>query len=375
MIRQRILTSTCIALLAFAAGCGVQGNDEDQQPAVPSDSSDPSDQTGSGDNNQPGDQNPDPNPEPGPGDQNPDPEPEPEPEPGDQNPDPEPEPEPEPEPGEQNPDPEPEPKPGEQPVQPAVDVFGVTRMYPTRAGGEEWFLQENAQNDSRFNPQDTITRNSDGSWKVRDTQVRMTVYTTSGYKPSAITTYNRDQLAAKGYMQSPNDWRDVEITGFVKVNATNASDDNFAWYARGGRHNDSNSGCEGSAYKGDLYYDGRASFAKESWHVSYDYTSKPRVTQSIRGRWVGFKVVMYNITVGGKPAVKMESYLNDNADKVTWTKIFEHVDSGNFGGGARHCGASNDMMPITWGGPNAVFRWDSATDVDFKWLSVREIQP
>jgi hypothetical protein len=32
-------------------------------------------------------------------------------------------------------------------------------------------------------------------------------------------------------------------------------------------------------------------------------------------------------------------------------------------------------MPITWGGPIAVFRWDNANDVDFKWLSVREIQP
>jgi len=31
-------------------------------------------------------------------------------------------------------------------------------------------------------------------------------------------------------------------------------------------------------------------------------------------------------------------------------------------------------MPITWGGPIATFRWDSAEDVDFRWLSVREIQ-
>ena len=352
MIRQHILTSTCIALFALAAGCDVQGNDEGQPPAAPSDTNKPSDQTGSGDTNQPGDSKP-------------------EPEPGEQNPDPE----PEPEPGEQNPEPEPEPEPGEQPTGSALDVFGVTKMYPTRANGEEWFLKDDALNDPRFNPQEPITQNSDGSWKMQETQVRMTVYTTSGYQPSAISTYNRDELAAKGYMQSPNDWRDVEITGFVKVNATDAADDNFAWYARGGRHTDGNSGCEGSAYKGDLYFDGRTSFAKESWHVSYDYTSKPSITSSIEGRWVGFKVVMYNITVDGKPAVKMESYLNDNADKVSWTKIYEHVDAGDFGAGATHCGASDDMMPITWGGPNAVFRWDSATDVDFKWLSVREIQP
>ena len=343
MIRQRILTSACVALLALAAGCGVEGNNGEGTPPGSS----------SPDNTAPG-ENPSLNPSPSPGVQLPAPTPSPSPDPGVT-----------PEP---NPDPTPAPVASE-------DVFGVTRIYPTRAGGEEWFLAEDATSDPRFNPQETITRNSDGSWKMKSTKVRMTAYTTSGYKPSEITTYNRDELAAKGYMQSPNDWRDVEMTGFLKVNSTSASDDNFAWYARGGRHNDSNSGCEGSAYKGDLYYDGRVSFAKETWHVSYDYTNKPSATSSLQGRWVGFKVVMYNITVDGKPAVKLESYINDNADKVTWTKVFEHVDAGKFGGGASHCGASDDFMPITWGGPNAVFRWDSATDVDFKWMSVREIQP
>jgi hypothetical protein len=254
------------------------------------------------------------------------------------------------------------------------DVFGVEKIYPTKAGGEEWFLAEDATNDPQFDPQESITPNGDGSWKMTSSKVRMTAYTSSGYQPELITSYNRDELAQKGYMQSPNDWRDVEITGFVKVNATDATDDNFAWYARGGRHTDANAGCEGSAYKGDLYFDGTTSWAKESWHVSYDYTDKPSVTSSIVGRWVGFKAVIYNTVVDGTPAVKMESYLNDNADGVTWTKVMEQVDAGDFGTGASACGATNDMMPITWGGPNAVFRWDSATDVDFKWLSVREIQ-
>jgi hypothetical protein len=33
-----------------------------------------------------------------------------------------------------------------------------------------------------------------------------------------------------------------------------------------------------------------------------------------------------------------------------------------------------DAMPLTWGGPIAMFRWDGASDVDFKWFSVREIE-
>ena len=74
-------------------------------------------------------------------------------------------------------------------------------------------------------------------------------------------------------MQSSKDWKNVEMTGYVKVNS-GQSGENFAWYARGGRHtgNGNPEGCEGVAYKADLGYDGRTRFAKEQWHVSYDFT-------------------------------------------------------------------------------------------------------
>ena len=173
-------------------------------------------------------------------------------------------------------------------------------------------------------------------------------------------------------MQAANDWKNVEMTGFVKVNATRDMNDNFAWYARGGRHNDSLA-CEGSSYKGGLRYDGRVRWEKESWHVSYDQTPYKSATSSLLGRWVGFKSVMRNTLVGGKPAVRLELSLNDNADKVTWKKVYDVTDSGQMGGDTRHCGGSVDGMPLSWGGPIATFRWDSATDVDFRGLSVREI--
>jgi hypothetical protein len=256
-----------------------------------------------------------------------------------------------------------------------VDRFGVTMLYPSKEAGESWFLSEEADRDPRFDPQEPITRNADGSWKMQSDQVRMNVMTSTGYVPSDISTFNRDELAAQGYMQSPNDWKNVEITGFVKLNAATDPADNFAWYARGGRHNDQNGGCEGSAYKGDLHFDGRTRWAKETWHVSYEHTDYGTATDSIEGRWVGFKVVIHDTTVDGKKAVKMESYLNDSGDGVTWKQVHEHVDAGDWGGDATACGASNDAMPITWGGPTATFRWDNAPDVDFKWLSVREIQP
>jgi len=255
-----------------------------------------------------------------------------------------------------------------------LDPFGVTEIYPTKPGGETWFLSSDPTHDSRFDPQDSISKNSDGSWKMKSSKVRMEVFTSTGYQPDDITTYNRETLANRGYMQSPNDWKNIEMTGFLKVNSASDMSDNFSWYSRGGRHSD-DIACEGSSYKGGLTYEGRTRWEKESWHVSYDQTSYKDTTRSLKGRWVGFKAVMHNVTVSGKPAVKLELWLNDNADKVTWTKVYDYTDSGQLGGDATHCGGNvDDAIPITWGGPITTFRWDSASDVDFKWLSVRELE-
>jgi len=65
---------------------------------------------------------------------------------------------------------------------------------------------------------------------------------------------------------------------------------------------------------------------------------------------------------------------NTNLDKTSWTKVYDFKDDGAWAGDMVHCGGSNPLIPITWGGPIATFRWDNASDVDFKWLSVREIQ-
>jgi len=252
------------------------------------------------------------------------------------------------------------------------DTFGIKMIYPTKVGGETWSLATDALADKRFDPQDTITRNADGSWKMKSSQVRMHALTSTGYNSSLIPTYDRDVLASRGYMQTANDWKNVEMTGFIKVNAVSNASDNFAWYARGGRHNDSMA-CEGSSYKGSLHYDGRVRWRKETWHVSYEQTPYQTGTTALKGRWVGFKSIMKNTLYNGKPAVKLEMWLNENADKVTWKKVYDITDYGQLGGDATNCGGAVDGMPITWGGPLATFRWDSASDVDFKWLSVREI--
>jgi hypothetical protein len=256
-----------------------------------------------------------------------------------------------------------------------VDKFGIRKIYSTKTGGQQWFMNmiSPTSDTSRTNPP-SMTKNTDGSWKVTSTQVRYGVYPSSGYDPGKITTLNHASLAKKGYMQSPNDWKNFEITGYVKV-ISGQSGENFAWYGRGGRHTGDGylEGCEGSSYKGDLYYDGRTRFAKEQWHVSYVFTSHKQPMGSIEGKWVGFKTIMWNTIQHGNTWVKMQIWLDKNNNN-NWVKVDERIDSGGWGNSGGECGGVPGQR-ITWGGPIATFRWDGATNVHIKNFSVREIQP
>jgi len=255
------------------------------------------------------------------------------------------------------------------------DKFGIIKLYPTKSAGEQWFINmNNPLSDSRFNPQNTITKNPDGSWKMKSTKVRMDVYTSTGYDENAISTLDHSKIAAKGYMQAPNDWRNFEMTQYVKVN-TSPTDDNLAPYGRGGRHtgNGPPEGCEGSSMKGDVFFSGKVRFAKEQWHVSYVFTNLKTATSSIVDKWVGVKFVVYNFIENGKTVVKTQLWLDTN-NNGNFVKVDENVDRGGWGTEDTQCGGAPDQI-ITWGGPITTFRWDTATDVDFKNLSVREIAP
>ncbi len=255
-----------------------------------------------------------------------------------------------------------------------LDKFGVSKIYSTKKDGEQWYLNSNPSSDSRFSPQTTMTKNSDGSFKIKSTNVRMGVFTSSGFNPEEIKTLNHNKIALAGYMQSPNDWKDVEITGYVKLNS--GDNDNFVWYARGARHTGYGSlpGCEGVAYKGDLFFDGSTRFSKEQWHSGgYVFGEFGENIGPIKGKWVGLKVIMYNIIQDDKPAVKLELWV-DKKNSNDWIKAAEKIDNGGWGNTGTECGGKPDQI-ITWGGPIASFRWDGATDVDIKKFSVREIAP
>jgi hypothetical protein len=278
----------------------------------------------------------------------------------------------------------PSPPPAEPPSPPSPgnngsdagtnDEFGIKKIYSTKPGGEQWFMNmQDPNNDPRSSPP-SMSKNSDGSWRVTSDQVRYGVFTSAGYKPDDVVI-DHGAIASRGYMQSPNDWKNIEMTGQVKFNSGD-SGENWAWYARGGRHTGSGNpeGCEGSSLKGDLRYtDGTVRWAKEQWHVSYVFSSWKNSPASADGKFVGFKAMMYNTMVNGETAVKLELWVDPN-NSNNWQQVYDFIDQGGWGSDGGECNGAPDQI-ISWGGPIASFRWDGANSVDLKNLSVREIAP
>ena len=280
------------------------------------------------------------------------------------------------------------------------DKFGIREIYPSKPGGEEWFMNmQDPNNDPRTAKTPHMTQNPDGSWKVAfnnqqqqiiqpvqsggnccQDEVRYGALTSSGYDESKVVI-DEKELETKGYMQSPNDWKNVEVTGYAKLLSTTGSSfatdkGGWTWEARGGRHFGTIAPdvCYGTSYNAHILWStGDVRWEKEQWHahiVPTEYHPSPAIST---GKFIGFKAIMYNMQQDGKTVVKLEIWVDPNSDN-RWMKAYQLIDSGGWGDGGEVCGGNPDQI-ITWGGPLAIFRWDEATDVDIKDFSVREIQP
>ena len=254
----------------------------------------------------------------------------------------------------------------------SIDRFGIKKIYSTKQGGREWFIDmNNPKGDGIFSvtSKHNITKQIDGSWRSADNDTRMTVDTPHGAEP----------------------WKNVEITGYVKVisvvsrNNTdlkgNPEDNNtdLDWYARGGRHSITVP-CEGTSLHGGIELDGTVGWKKEIWHTG-GYTDERAhskvTTDSILGRWIGWKAIIYNMHNGS--AVKMESYI-DNKDTNYWIQVVNLTDAGGWYATSTDkefynadCGKQKDYV-LANAGRYVTFRSDNIV-WDFKNLSVREIQP
>lgn len=260
-----------------------------------------------------------------------------------------------------------------------VDEFGTLQIYPTVYGGREWFINMQDPFDDEAISIDsgiTLDQQSNGSWGVNSSQVRIRVDTPPGQE----------------------EWKNVEMTGYVKMISPttltadssefsdqdeesedgDSLDPHLTWRARGGRHSDMVP-CDGTALNGGLYLDGKVSWKKEIWHTG-GYTTARGVSEipnSFINKWIGWKTVMYNLK--NDSSVKMESYLDNEANNK-WVKVSEVEDNGEWYADtsddefySADCSKEKDYI-ITNSGPIATFRADNLI-FDFKNLSIREIKP
>jgi hypothetical protein len=242
------------------------------------------------------------------------------------------------------------------------DIFGIKEIYPTRLEGREWFLNsEDPRSDGIFyiTSDKNITKQSDGSWLINSSEVRMNVDTPPGL----------------------SEWKNVEITGYARIlSVIDLSKENdLAWFARSGIHSNKSPG-EGTGLIGGIHTDGTVERKKEIlFREGYtDGRDKAKVVvDPIIGRWIGWKVVMYN--TNNNSAVKMESYI-DNKDTNYWVQVTNLTDNGGWSAKSSdekfystNCNKPKDYI-LTNGGPMVTFRSDNLV-WEFKDLSVREIQP
>jgi hypothetical protein len=155
------------------------------------------------------------------------------------------------------------------------DIFGIKEIYQTRPEGREWFLNsEDPRSDGIFyiTSDKNITKQSDGSWLINSSEVRMNVDTPPGL----------------------SEWKNVEITGYARILSVidPSKENDLAWFARSGIHSNK-SPCEGTGLIGGIHTDGTVEWKKEIlFREGYtDGRDKAKVVvDPIIGRWIGWKV-------------------------------------------------------------------------------------
>jgi hypothetical protein len=249
------------------------------------------------------------------------------------------------------------------------DAFGVEKIYPTAAGGNEWYVNMyDPRSDPDFRNLGNIdfAKNSDGSWRVSADQIRMEAWSPDNEK-----------------------WLNVEITEYAKIES--GSNELLQMYSRGGHHTNRDQ-CLGSAYKARLYGDGTAAWNKEVTHPAYagNHGTVQATNNALEDRWIGFKAVIYNFVENGNTYVRLESYIDDDVTdsdgnlvvRNNWKLASVAEDRGGWATNDidfnSSCGRDRDEILTLPGGTStqniAGFRSDDIT-WSFKYLSVREIDP
>jgi hypothetical protein len=233
----------------------------------------------------------------------------------------------------------PEPvKPQPQPVTSptgSADKYGIKKLYadaPTKF--ERYMDMDNPTKDAFLNKEEkaNLNKEADGGWSLdgKDTgkyQVRLGLW----MKPEQVN---------------------IETTVYSQYISAVAGADSgsyaFQLYKGVGDHSTSNNGCTGFSYKGRVRLDKGVLICKEVTHPNYSSNEGniKKLTNDPKGRYVGTKLVTYNLAKDsktGRTPVKIEVYCDETGmtpdgkfdkAKQNWVKMADYVDKGGWNAGS-----------------------------------------
>ncbi len=236
----------------------------------------------------------------------------------------------------------------------APDKFGIEQIYPTASGGPVWFLNnEQPEADDNF----LMTSANDIELQEEDSEV---------FELDAET--GTEEHGVRIHADSPSgEWRNVEMTGYFRLQEGN---DQFTLVARQGPTYNDDGGCGAYGYYGMLSADGDAFFRKKLFHhggYSERTAVEENVVDDLHDRWVGLKLVVYDLDDGN---VKLELWVDDGNEENDWRKATEYIDDGDWEVEGSDCDRDGDE--IIDEGTRGGFRVDDSV-FEFKKLSIREI--
>ena len=273
------------------------------------------------------------------------------------------------------------------------DKFNIKYFHPSKAGGFFYQMSDNPRNDSGadfgggndfdFPGNGILVMNPNGPTDfgvgkhVRDFG-------------DSIGGCNMDfgETAERGYAAFPDDARDIEFKALVEFDGI-SSGEGFSISACTGHHPTTEPCCQGFAYM--LSVDpnsnpARWRFRKEMLHVSYHNSPEGEWTHSSSNfqldglnRYVGIGFCRYNDPQNPNENVILEAWFNPNpeADLNNWIMIKRITDRpGNgWGNDGDECGGDSDQVGTWSNAQNRMKTNSSGGTVNFKAVSLREIDP
>jgi len=268
-----------------------------------------------------------------------------------------------------------------------VDKFGIPFFHKTKANGYFYEMSDDPINDAGIDHLDedftiangiiTMHPNGPTSFAVGKN--------TRGFKDAIDGCKMKfPDAVERGYIYKPDDVRDLEYKCLMKVNGIG---DNGISISGCTGHHDSNHKpcCQGFAYMFNIQPSTSPlsyRFRKENYHVKYDNSPEGWMTAheidfKIDGHgWIGFGFCRYN---SGPMEVTLEGWINPNPEQdiKNWKMLKKIKDFPGHGWGEEcdKCGGAKDQVG-TWSGPQNRLKTNSTDGtIDFKCLSLREIDP